>query len=200
MVSTGSFDDFSIVFEMQDTNISGLALVNNVMAFMNTVPALMTFSLPEYNTEGLPIDSAIAGLTFKKKVGTFESLEVKGPELQVIGTGEMDFSRRLVDMDIFIKTQASKNVGKIPLIGYVLAGDEEDASLSLKISGEFEDPEVSNSLVQEIVVYPIEVLFRTLRLPFHLTEQFSDQLDKEPAESETGDEKEQPEEISIQDG
>ncbi|MGI9536038.1 MAG: AsmA-like C-terminal domain-containing protein, partial [Desulfocapsaceae bacterium] len=200
MVSKGSFDDFSIVFKMQDTNISGLAMVNNVMAFLNTVPALMTFSLPEYNTKGLPIDSAIAGLTFKEKVGTFESLEVKGPELQMIGTGEMDFSKRLIDMDVSIKTQASKNVGKIPLIGYMLAGDDEDDSLSLKISGGFDDPEVSNSLVQDIVVYPVEVLFRTLKLPFQLTEQISDQLNNEPAESDTDPKKEQTEEISIQDG
>lgn len=200
MVSSGSFDDFSIVFELQDTNISGLAMVNNVMAFLNTVPALMTFSLPEYNTKGLPIDSAIAGMTFNKKVGTFESLEVKGPEFQVLGKGEMDFSKKMIDMDIFIKTQASKNVGKIPLIGYLLAGDDEDASSSLKISGGFDDPEVSNSLVEDIVTYPVDVLFRTLKLPFHLTEKFSDQPVDEPAESNTEPEIEQPEEPSIQDG
>ena len=200
MVSTGSFDDFSILFDVQDTNISGLAMVNNVMAFLNTVPALMTFSLPEYNRKGLPIDSAIVGMTFKEKVGTFESLKIEGPELQMAGTGEMDFSQRLIDMDIFLKTQASTNVGKIPLIGYVLAGDEKDASVSLKISGGFDDPEVSNSLVQDIVVYPLEVLFRTLKLPVKLTEQFSDQPGKEPAESETDLEKEHTEEITIQDG
>ncbi len=200
MAATGGFDDFSIVFEVQDTNISGLAMVNNVMAFLNTVPALMTFSLPEYNTEGLPIDSAVAGMRFKGKVGTFESLKVKGPELQVIGTGEVDFSRRLIDMDISIKTQASKNVGKIPLIGYVLSGDDEDASMSLNISGGFDDPQVGNSLVQEIVVYPVEVLFRTLKLPFHLGEKFSPQPDEEPAEPDTDHDQEQTEEISIQDG
>jgi hypothetical protein len=200
MAASGSFDDFSIVFEVLDTNISGLALVNNVMAFLNTVPALMTLSLPEYNTEGLPIDSAVAGMRFIEKVGTFESLKVKGPELQVIGNGVLDFSRRLINMDIFIKTQASKNVGKIPLIGYVLTGDDEDASLSLNISGGFDDPEVGNSLVQEIVVYPVEVLFRTLKLPFHLGEKFSAQPDEEPAEPDSEEIQEQMEEISIQDG
>lgn len=200
IASMGSFDDFPIVIEMQDTNISGLATVNNVMAFLNTVPALMTLSWPEYNSKGLPVDSATAGMTFKKKVATFESLEVMGPELHVVGTGEIDFSRRLIDMDVSVKTQASKNVGKIPLIGYLLAGKDEDASVSLKISGGFDDPEVSNSLVKDIVVYPVEILFRTLNLPFHLTEKFSDQLGGEPAESDTDQNKEQTEEISIQDG
>ena len=112
----------------------------------------------------------------------------------------MDFSKQMIDMDIHIKTQASKNVGKIPLIGYVLAGKDEDASLSLKITGGFDDPEVTNSLVQDIVVYPVEILFRTLKLPFHLTEKYSNQPDAEPAESETDDTQEQTDEISIQDG
>ena len=200
MTATGAFDEFSIVFGVQDTNISGLAMVNNVMAFLNTVPALITLSLPEYNVEGLPIDSAVAGMKFKNKVGTVESAKVKGPELEVIGAGKLDFSRRLIDMDVFIKTQASKNVGKIPLLGYLLTGDDDDASLRLNISGGFDDPEVGNSLVQEIIVYPVEVLFRTLKLPFHLSEKFIGQPDEEPAEADTDHIQEQPEEISIQDG
>jgi len=200
MASMGSFEDYSIVFELHDTNISGLAMVNNVMAFLNTVPAIMTLSLPEYNTRGLPIDSAIAGVRVKQKVAKFESLVVKGPELQAVGTGQMDFVGKLVDMDVRLKTQASTNVGKIPLLGYVLAGEAEDASVSLKISGGFDDPEVTNTLIEDIVVYPVEILFRTLKLPFHLFEQFSDQPDQEAEESDTEPEKTQTEEISIQDG
>ncbi len=189
MASMGSFDDFSIVFEMNDTNISGLAAINNVMAFLNTGPALMTFSLPEFNTEGLPIDSAVAGMRFIKKVGTFESLEIKGPEFQVKGDGAIDFTERLIDMDIFIKTQAGKNVGKVPILGYVLAGKDEDSSTSLKISGDFDNPEVSNSLVRDIVSYPVDVLYRTLKLPFHIAEKLGDQLSDESEESDSGLEK-----------
>lgn len=198
MASNGTFDEFSIVFEMYDTNIRGLAAINNVLAFLNTGPALMTFSLPEYNTRGLPIDSAVAGMTFKNKVAEFESLEIKGPEFQLIGNGELDFSEKNIDMDIFIKTQASKNVHKIPLIGYVLARKDENATLKLKILGEFDDPKVSNSLVREIVTYPIEVLVRTLNLPFHLTDKFINQLSKEPVKSDTDLIREQSEKISIQ--
>jgi hypothetical protein len=186
MASMGSFDEFSIVFEMDDTNIRGLATVNNVLAFLNTGPALMTFSLPQYNSEGLPIDSAVVGMTFKNKVGTFESLDIKGPEFQVTGNGGMDFSERLIDMDIAIKTQAGRNVGKIPLLGYVLAGKDEDSSTSLKVSGDFDNPEVSNSLARDIVTYPIDVLYRTLKLPFHITEKVSGQQSKERAEADAG--------------
>ena len=90
-------------------------------------------------------------------------------------------------------------MGKIPLIGYVLAGEYEDASLSLKISGELDDPEVSNSLVKDIVVYPVEILLRTLKLPIHFAEKFDDEPEEESGESAKTIEQGQLEEIGIED-
>lgn len=89
----------------------------------------------------------------------------------------MDFTERVIDMDVQLKTQAGKNISKIPLVGYILAGGDDDASLSLKIQGGIDNPEVSHSLLEDIVVYPFEVLYRTLKLPQHLAEQFSQHSD-----------------------
>ena len=171
MSSGGSFEEFSVIFDIKDTNLGKLAALNNVMAFLNTVPALATFSLPKYDQKGLPIDSAVAGIKVKDNVATIESLEILSPELEGKGSGVIDFSTRTIDMDILLKTQAGKNVGKIPLAGYVLAGDSEEASLSIKISGGFDDPEVEDSFIEDIIVYPAELLHRTFKLPFHLLEK-----------------------------
>jgi hypothetical protein len=166
MDSRGSFDDFSVIFNIEDTLLSNLATLNNVMALLNTVPALMTLSLPEYETKGLPIDSATVGIKFKNKMATFESMEVKSSEFEGMGKGWIDFAKRQIDMVFHLKTQAGKNMGEIPLVGYALAGEDTDPSLSLKIVGSVDDPEVSNSLVKDIVTYPLEVLYRILALPF----------------------------------
>jgi hypothetical protein len=83
-------------------------------------------------------------------------------------------------MDVNLKTQAGKNLGKIPVLGYVLAGKDEDESLSLKIKGGLNDPDVDYSLVKNIVVYPAEILYRTLKLPFHLGGQI---INKSPEEA-----------------
>jgi len=166
MVSGGSFDDFSIIFNIKDTTLSQQATLNNVMALINTVPALITFSRPEYNTEGLAIDSAIIGIKFKSEIATFESIELNTSVFKATGKGWIDFAKREIDMDFYLKTQASKNIGKVPLIGYALAGNADHQSTSLKIVGGVDDPEVSNSMVKDVVTYPIDVLFRILALPF----------------------------------
>lgn len=187
--SGGSFKEFSVILGMKDTNVGKLAALHNIMAFLNTVPALATFSLPEYDQKGLPIDSAVAGIKVKDKVATVESLEILSSQLQGKGSGVIDFSTRIIDMDILLKTQAGKNVGKIPLAGYVLAGDSEEASLSIKITGGFDDPEVENSLIEDIIVYPAELLHRTFKLPFHLLEKLGkgsaqkDELSEKTGES-----------------
>ena len=178
MSSGGSFEEFSVIFDIKDTNLGKLAALNNVMAFLNTVPALATFSLPEYDQKGLPIDSAVAGIKVKDNAATLESLEILSPELQGKGSGVIDFSTRTIDMDILLKTQAGKNVGKIPLVGYVLAGDSEEASLSIKITGGFDDPKVENSFIEDIIVYPVELLHRTFKLPFHLLEKLGKGLEQ----------------------
>lgn len=165
---SGLFDDFSAIVKIEDTVWHQMVLLNNVMAFINTVPSLITFSLPEYNTNGLLVDSAVMGMKFKNKVATIESMELKSSEVWVKGVGSLDFSKKEIDVDISLKTQSGKNVGTIPLAGYVLAGDDDDESLSLNISGGFDNPEVSNTLARDIVVYPIDFLHRTLKLPFHL--------------------------------
>jgi len=149
--------------------------MHNVMAFINTVPALATFSLPEYNKKGLPIDSAVIGVEYKNKLASFESIDVISPELHTTGKGKIDFSKNQIDMDIQLKTQASKNIGKIPVVGYMLTGKDEDESLAVKLEGRLDDPEVNYSLIKEIVTYPVDILRRTLKLPFNLVEKMGPQ-------------------------
>lgn len=167
----GSSDGVSAIIDIKETVLKKMAIINNLMAFLNTVPALVTFSLPEYDTRGLPIDSALVGLEFENKVATFESIEVLSPELHAKGKGEIDFSTKQIDMNIQLKIQAEKNVGKLPGVGYVLAGKDEDESLTVKLEGGLDDPKVDYSLLKEIITYPVEILYRTLKLPFNLAEK-----------------------------
>lgn len=186
----GTMDEFSAIFEIKDTVLNKLATVNNIMAFMNTVPALVTFSLPEYSRRGFPVDSATVGMVFKDKVAQIKSMEIHSPELRAKGTGTVDFAHKIIDMDINLKTQAGQNVGKIPVVGYVLAGKDDDDSISLKIKGGFDNPDVDYSLIKNIAVYPAEILYRTLKLPFYLGRKITNKPPKEnSATNKTQEEK-----------
>ncbi|MGI9535844.1 MAG: AsmA-like C-terminal domain-containing protein, partial [Desulfocapsaceae bacterium] len=167
----GRFDDFSAVFEIKDTVLTNLKTLNNVMAFINTVPALITFSLPEYHSTGLPLRSAVVGMNFKDKRVTLESIEFISPSLRGAGIGWLDFSERLIDLDVNLISQKKINIGKVPLAGYVLEGKKGESSITIKVEGNLDDPEVTHSLFREIVAKPVKVLFRALTLPIHLLQE-----------------------------
>ena len=168
IAAMGSFDDFSAVFEIKDT-----------------VPALITFSRPEYDSTGLPLESAVVGMSFKDKLATFESIEFISPLLRGAGVGWIDFSDRLMDLDVNLTTQRKINIRKIPLAGYILQGKRGEASITVKIKGGLDNPEVTHSLFREIIAKPFKVLFRALKLPIHLLQEMSNNTDNQGNTSQT---------------
>jgi hypothetical protein len=188
LAGMGSDDEMSAVIEIKDTVMKDLKTLNNTMTLLNTLPALVTFSIPEYETDGLPVRSAIIGLKYSDNKAVFKSIEVDSSVVQAAGKGWIDMSDRTIDMDIQLTSQAGRNIRKIPIVGYVIAGKKEDTSVTLKIAGDLDNPEVSNSILQEIVTMPIDMLYRTLNLPFHLVNKLGPFTDNDsnapPLESE----------------
>ena len=184
LAGMGADDEISAVIEIEDTVMKDLKTLNNTMALLNTLPALVTFSMPEYEMKGLPVQSAIVGLKYSDDRVVFETIDVDSPVVQAAGKGWMDMSNRTIDMDIQLTSQAGMNLRKIPIVGYVVAGKSEDTSVTLKIAGDLDNPEVSNSILKEIVTMPIDMLYRTLNLPFHLVNKlgpFTDDDSSAPA-------------------
>lgn len=168
LIANGSFHKFSTLIKINDTIIKDFSMLNNTLALFNTVPALITFSLPEYNTRGFPINSAVAGMVVEEGRARFESFTINSPELNIIGTGWIDFPKKLINMDFNLITQAKANMNKIPLIGYILVGKEKRPSITIQASGDLLNPEVKNSAFREVTALPFSILFRTLSLPAHL--------------------------------
>ena len=187
MAAKGTFDKFSALFKIDNTVLRGLKSVSSIMAFLDTIPALITFSLPEYNSKGLPISSAVVGMMVAEGLATFESFEVKSPVLSMAGTGWIDITKSLIDMDFNLITGAKTNLNKIPLLGFVMVGKEKKPSITVKVTGDLQDPKVDNSVFREVATKPVSILYRTLSLPLHLVDSMSDSLEKEQSTENTTD-------------
>ncbi len=174
ITAQGTFDQFSVLIKIRDTVLEKFTFWNNILTFMNTIPALVTFSSPTYDSSGLPVTEAVIGMIVREGKATVESFTVDSPVVKMLGTGWIDFPRKLIDMDFELTTQARTNLQKIPLAGYILTGDEEASSLTVRLSGNLDDPEVDHSAVKEVVTMPFGMLLRTLTLPFHLVESMRD--------------------------
>lgn len=87
------------------------------------------------------------------------------------GFGELNFNNNTTDMTFNLVTGAKKSISRIPLLGFILEGDEEKTAIALKVQGDMENPEVSDTAFEEVASYPFKVLARTLLLPVHLVQE-----------------------------
>ncbi len=88
------------------------------------------------------------------------------PELDIRGTGTIDLFTQQYDLKVNMLTQAGQNISKIPLVGYIMAGDEEHPSLTFHVTGDLLDPTVESTAFQEVLTQPFEMVFRTIATPF----------------------------------
>ncbi len=166
--ASGSFDRFDGVAKIKNTTIRNYVLLNNLLAFINTIPALATFTVPRYSKSGFKVNELYTGFSYKNKILYIEGIKVDGVEMDIFGDGQIDYNSNTIDMDLSVKTQAGRNVGKIPLVGYILVGDDNTAMTSFKLSGDLDNPNVKNKMAKDIAVAPFNILIRTLHLPFKI--------------------------------
>jgi len=152
--------------------LSDFKAYSNTLAFINTLPALATLHSPGFSDKGFKIDQGIIEYRMTPRKIIFDSVYLKGNSATVLGKGTIDLVTRAVDMDMAILTvrEFGSVVGKIPLVGYILMGDDNSMTVGLKVRGTLDDPKVSTTVAEDILTFPIQMLKRTIEAPFKLNE------------------------------
>ncbi len=161
----GTFDQFTAALHTDSILLKHYATLNNILAVINTLPALITFSLPHYATDGWPVDSIRVWFDYDRGIAMIKTLEVDSQEMDMRGTGTIDPVNQRVNLDVNMITQAGKNMSKIPIIGYILAGEEERPTLTFHVTGDLLDPTVESTAFEEIITTPFDMVLRTLITP-----------------------------------
>ena len=169
----GDTHDFKGLVKIDDTTVYDYVLLNNLFAFINTVPALVTFSLPSYATKGINISSAYAELQYHEGNLTVSGIKVDSKEMGFSGHGLIDYNADKMKMELTVQTSAGENIRKIPLVGYILVGDKS-VFTTVNITGPIENPNVSSTIAKDIIVTPFNVLKRAFNFPVHYLEQLND--------------------------
>ena len=163
----GAFDDFSGIIEIENTILKEYKALNNVFAFVNTVPSLVTFSVPDYSQKGLHVENMYVGFTAKKGLYDLSDLSLTSKEIKIDGKGSMNLNVDTLDLDLNLKTDLGSKASKIPIVGYILFG-KKSISTSLKVTGSIYDPSVSTTVAKDIITAPLNIIKRTLLLPVEL--------------------------------
>lgn len=152
--------------------LSDFKAYSNTLAFINTLPALATLNRPGFSSEGFKIEEGVIDYIMTPQKIVFESVYLKGNTATVVGKGTVWLTgTKKVDVDLAIQTvrEFGKVVGKIPLLGYILMGDDNSMTVGLKIGGTLDDPKVSTSVAKDILTLPLEILKRTINAPAHMS-------------------------------
>ena len=143
---------------------------NNTLAFINTLPALATLSQPGYSNKGFTIKKGIAKF---RKIGEkiiFDMIRIEGISANIVGKGEIDLNKNTINMNMAIQTarELGKVVGSIPLLGYIIMGEDKSMTVGLKITGSLSHPKVETSASKELLELPLDIIKRTFQSPAHI--------------------------------
>jgi hypothetical protein len=162
----GKVDDFEGIMRIENTTLKEYKLLNNVLSFVNTVPSLATFSLPNYNTNGLPIKEAYSHYTFRNHQFHVDNFTLNSPELKINGEGNVNFKEDSIKGTLTLKSDLGSQLGRVPMVGYILFGNDGFVSTTVNLKGKLSDPVVETAIAQEIITAPFNILKRTITYPF----------------------------------
>lgn len=163
----GSLNNYKGVLYINKTNIKEYKMLNNILAFVNTVPSLITFSVPGYSNKGLFIDNAYLKFSAQNNIFNLSDIYLHSKEIDILGKGSVDFNTDKMDITLNLKTDLGSSLSQVPVVGYlILDGDRLSTTLSIK--GDISNPEIKSDIAKEVIVAPLNIIKRTLSLPFKL--------------------------------
>jgi hypothetical protein len=97
-------------------------------------------------------------------------IHIEGESANIVGKGEIDLKKNTIRMNMAIHTarELGKVIGSIPLLGYILMGEDKSMTVGLKIVGSLSNPIVKTSVSKELLSLPLDLIKRTLQSPAHI--------------------------------
>ena len=143
---------------------------NDMIALFNTIPALVSFSSPGFSRKGFEIKKGRILFTLKGDLLHLGSILLEGRSATIAGKGKVNLKSKALDVELAVRTarEVGKTIGSIPVVGYILFGKDKSLTAGVKITGTLEKPKVRTNPVGEALLYPLELLKRTLMAPMEL--------------------------------
>lgn len=164
---SGTTDKYSGVMYIKKTTIKDYKSLNNILAFINTVPSLITFKLPGYSKYGLLVDKAYVNFEVNGDIAKISDIYLDSKEMDILGKGTVNLKDEKLNIMLNLKTDLGSQISKVPVVGYILL-DGDTLSTTLSIKGNYENPKIKSHIATNIVVAPLNIIKRTLLLPYKL--------------------------------
>lgn len=163
-----------------NTKMKNLTLINNLITFVNTTPAIINplLAIPTlfgmannkgFNLTGYKIVEGHLDFAYDLNQELFymENLHTVGNMTDFKVYGLIDLNKKEIDANvilIFLKDY-SKIIDYVPVLNYLFLGDEKSISTQLKIVGNLDDPKIETNLTQDAAGAPVNFIKRIFNLP-----------------------------------
>jgi len=177
---------------LEKNRILDLAILNNLLILINTSPGIINpfLAIPSvvgmatndgFNLNGYRVIEGRVDFTydFDSKFLNMEKITTKGNGIDFDGNATINFDNSKIDSKlhlVFLKDY-SKIVGAIPVLNYVLLGDENRVDTEVEIFGTLEEPKYKTKLLEEGVTAPVNFLKRVITSPIKLLKSIGDSVD-----------------------
>lgn len=198
-LANGSLDKLNGKIIIENSNIEDLAILNNLLVFIHTSPALINPLLAIPSVVGMATNSGFNLTAYKIINGIVEFeytqkeslLEIKklvtiGNGIDFEGKGRIDLNNMTINSEIkliFLKDY-SKIVGAIPVVNYVLLGDSNRVETQVNLFGDLSNPSISTNLTKETFSIPMNITKRIFSTPSMIFDFLSGKKSEEEIKNE----------------
>ncbi len=179
MLKGGSFDlkgdgisskMFSGVFHIKNSTFRDFSLFNNIMATINTIPSLVLLKDPNFNDKGYVVKNGTIKFRVNGGIISFSKITLHGVSADISGYGYINMDDKSINLELQIKTlkDVSKVIKNIPLIGYIILGDDKSISTNIVVNGSIKNPKVKTQILRDTIMSPLNIIKRTLEAPIKI--------------------------------
>jgi hypothetical protein len=157
-------------FLLKNATIKEMKFFNNLMAFINTIPSLVTLKNPGFNDEGYNVEKGLISFSKFDDIVTIKDIKLNGTSADIIGNGKMDLETGDININlkIAILKGASSVIKEIPLLGYIILGKDGKIYTSVTVKGTLENPNITTNIITDTAISPFKIIKRAFELPFKL--------------------------------
>jgi hypothetical protein len=158
------------IFFMHDATIKDLKFFNNLMAFINTVPSLVTFKNPKFNENGYEVKDGFISFTRKGNTIAIDEITLKGYSADISGRGVLFLDSEKIELDLQISTLKSISgaINSIPILKDIILGDNGRIYTNITVRGTLDKPDITTNILTDTILTPVNIIKRTIQLPFKI--------------------------------
>jgi hypothetical protein len=184
----GTFEYLVGDVNLHKTTIKNVQILNNLITFINTTPAIINpilalptlFRLSETNFDlnGYYVKNGQVNFEYDilNKQIQFNKIDTKSKMMDFKAKGNMDLKTKdiVFGVDVVFMKDHSKILNNIPIVGYIITGDDGNFITQIDVNGTLDNPRFNTHTLENISKGAGNIIKRTLNLPIKFINEIFD--------------------------